>query len=97
MPRGVALPPHPAGNWHCAPLDERTRKDAEMGKHRALNIILSLLTGLAIFAWLALMCGTAGGVGVFDLSLIAVVACGGAYLVGTRRSRASEPVRVRTR
>ncbi len=68
-----------------------------MGKYRALNIILSLLTGLAIFAWLVLMCGTAGGVGVFDLSLIAVVACGGAYLVGTRRpAERSQPVMART-
>ena len=64
-----------------------------MGKHRAWNIILSLLTGQAIFAVLLLMCGLAGGVGAFELSLIAVTACGGAYLVGTRRpARRSQPV-----
>ena len=63
-----------------------------MAKYRALNITLSLLTGLAIFVVLVLMCEIAGGVGVFELSLIAVAACGGAYLVGTRRSEASEPV-----
>ena len=68
-----------------------------MGKYRALNIILSLLAGLAIFAVLVLMCGIAGGVGVFELSLIAVAACGVAYLVGTRRSRVAAPVSVRTR
>ena len=68
-----------------------------MGKHRALNIIVSLLAGLAIFVWLVLMCRTAGGVGVFELSLIAVVACGGAYLVGTRRPAGrSQPVMART-
>ena len=68
-----------------------------MGKYRALNIILSLLAGLAIFAVLVLICGIAGGVGAFELSLIAVAACGVACLVGTRRpAERSQPVMART-
>ena len=62
-----------------------------MVKYRGLNITLALTTGLVIFVVLVLMCETAGGVGVVELSLIAVAACAGAYFVCARRSRASEP------